>query len=201
MQASGTSGWPLGLDSTLKAGGAIGAASYVFGMVVVNSYLYDLGVSDFTLVRPRFIVAGLLFLLPIATICSATIFAIARLDEAMQGNLWVGFPNSLKRVGFKDWNNTFPRILVPVSLIVALALMIGVPWHALARYLAVVLALDALMVVLAWMDMGSRTEFVDDEAPSYETDDRSLFFWKRSRRVSNLFALITIGCLTVGVSS
>src|SRR3954464_14084107 len=44
---------------------AITASLYVVGLLTTNAYLYSLGVSDFSLLRARFVLTGLVTLLPL----------------------------------------------------------------------------------------------------------------------------------------
>jgi hypothetical protein len=54
---------PLDLESWSKMMALLGILSYVVGLLGVNMYLYQLGVSDFSLWKPRFILTGFLALL------------------------------------------------------------------------------------------------------------------------------------------
>jgi hypothetical protein len=48
------------LENIIKGAGALALGLYVLGLLIVNAYLFRLGASDFTLVRPRFVYTGAL---------------------------------------------------------------------------------------------------------------------------------------------
>jgi hypothetical protein len=52
----------------------VGALFYVLGFLTTNAYLYKLGVSNFSLLRTRFILTGVITLAPLALalICEST---------------------------------------------------------------------------------------------------------------------------------
>ncbi len=54
------------LDRIARVFAYIGVICYVLGLFVVNLYLIDLGTADFSLLRPRFVLAGALALVPLA---------------------------------------------------------------------------------------------------------------------------------------
>jgi hypothetical protein len=56
----------LNPESMTKAVAFVAIISYAVGLVIVNTYLQQLGVSDFELLRPRFVTTGLLFLFMLA---------------------------------------------------------------------------------------------------------------------------------------
>jgi hypothetical protein len=51
------------LEKIGKGAGALALGLYVLGLLIVNAYLFRLGASDFTLVRPRFVYTGALIVL------------------------------------------------------------------------------------------------------------------------------------------
>jgi hypothetical protein len=56
---------PLPLDQIVRSVAAVAAFFYVLGFLTTNAYLYTLGVSDFSLLRTRFILTGVLTLAPL----------------------------------------------------------------------------------------------------------------------------------------
>jgi hypothetical protein len=68
----------VNLESVTRTAAFVAIVSYATGLVVVNTYLQQVGVSDFELLRPRFVTTGLLFLLMLAVGagCPALIVAL-----------------------------------------------------------------------------------------------------------------------------
>jgi len=62
----------------------VGALFYVLGFLTTNAYLYKLGVSDFSLLRTRFILTGVLTLAPLALALIGGIYAA--LDATLYGS-------------------------------------------------------------------------------------------------------------------
>ncbi len=91
-----TRGATAPFEMLIKSLAAIAALFYVVGFFTTNSYLYLLGVSDFSLLRTRFILTGVLVLAPlvlalIGGIYAAVDMAIHR-DEAgltSRAYLWI----------------------------------------------------------------------------------------------------------------
>jgi hypothetical protein len=85
------------LEEWLKLAGGVALSLYVIGLTVVNAYLYSLGVSDFALVRPRFIYAG-------ALICGLT--ALAYLIPRFAANEVLKAIQAKKEVGkYRGWRS------------------------------------------------------------------------------------------------
>ena len=57
---------PALAETAARTAGALGLLAYVIGLLTVNSYLITLGVSDFSLLKPRFVYAGILVLVSLA---------------------------------------------------------------------------------------------------------------------------------------
>jgi hypothetical protein len=75
-EPSGRSRIPLNaMDFIGKALIALGAACYIAGLLVVNIYLRSFGFSDFSLLRTRFVLTGVISLAPLLII-STTMFAV-----------------------------------------------------------------------------------------------------------------------------
>ncbi|MBA2596975.1 MAG: hypothetical protein H0V00_10175 [Chloroflexia bacterium] len=83
-EPSASSGPPAGappraasmpLEMLVKSLAAIAAIFYVLGFLTTNSYLYLLGVSDFSLLRTRFILTGVLTFMPIVLALVGGIYA------------------------------------------------------------------------------------------------------------------------------
>jgi hypothetical protein len=55
------------LESITKLSALIAIVAYAVGLIVVNSYLYSLGVSEFDLFRAKFIATGFLAILIVTT--------------------------------------------------------------------------------------------------------------------------------------
>lgn len=68
------------INEALKLSAVMAIAIFAIGFVCVNSYLFTLGASDFSLARPRFVATGVLF------IASSTVAALpAMAVEEMRG--------------------------------------------------------------------------------------------------------------------
>jgi hypothetical protein len=65
----------LSIDSLTRMITFIALASYAIGLVVVNGYLFGLGISDFELLRPRFVMTGLLVLSTLAVVTYGLLYA------------------------------------------------------------------------------------------------------------------------------
>lgn len=65
----------LPLEMLVKSLAAIAATFYVLGFLTTNAYLYGVGVSDFSLLRTRFILTGVLTLLPLVLALVGGIYA------------------------------------------------------------------------------------------------------------------------------
>ncbi len=65
----GTVPLPSRREPTVEAATRLGAAGalllYALGLLTVNTYLYRVGISDFSLLRARFILTGALTVVPI----------------------------------------------------------------------------------------------------------------------------------------
>jgi hypothetical protein len=57
---------PTTIEVLLRSVAIVGALFYILGFLTTNAYLYKLGVSDFSLLRTRFILTGVLTLAPLA---------------------------------------------------------------------------------------------------------------------------------------
>ena len=84
------------IETLVRSVAIVGAIFYVLGFLTTNAYLYKLGVSDFSLLRTRFILTGVLTLAPlvlalIGGIYAAVDIAIYGGDEGLSGRayLWV----------------------------------------------------------------------------------------------------------------
>jgi hypothetical protein len=62
----------------------VGALFYILGFLTTNAYLYKLGVSDFSLLRTRFILTGVLTLAPLALALIGGLYAA--LDVTVYGS-------------------------------------------------------------------------------------------------------------------
>jgi uncharacterized RDD family membrane protein YckC len=49
------------LEAGLKTAAIVGLLCYVLGLIVANAYLGALDISDFSIIKPRFIYTGVLF--------------------------------------------------------------------------------------------------------------------------------------------
>jgi hypothetical protein len=56
----------VSIETLVRSVATVGALFYVLGFLTTNAYLYKLGVSDFSLLRTRFILTGVLTLAPLA---------------------------------------------------------------------------------------------------------------------------------------
>jgi hypothetical protein len=62
----GTERAKIPIEALVRSVAIVGALFYVLGFLTTNAYLYKLGVSDFSLLRTRFILTGVLTLAPLA---------------------------------------------------------------------------------------------------------------------------------------
>jgi hypothetical protein len=75
------------IDQLVRGVAAIAAVFYVVGFLTTNAYLYQLGVSDFSLLRTRFILTGVLALAPLVLALIMGVYAA--LDAtAFVGEAW-----------------------------------------------------------------------------------------------------------------
>lgn len=77
-------GWNL--DHVTKLAGAAAIGLYVLGLLIVNTYLFGLGVSDFSVLRTRFVLTGLLALLPPLALLFLALLAASVVTDF--GELW-----------------------------------------------------------------------------------------------------------------
>jgi len=68
----------------LRSAAIVGALFYILGFLTTNAYLYKLGVSDFSLLRTRFILTGVLTLAPLALALIGGLYAA--LDVTVYGS-------------------------------------------------------------------------------------------------------------------
>jgi len=108
-----------GIERLLRLVGAFTLALYVVGLIAVNGYLFQLDVSDFALVRARFIYTGALLatlgVLPYLVLKSAT----ARFSEARSRTL----PNA----SHKGWRSRLGRwdaMLRPIGELLVIPMML-----------------------------------------------------------------------------
>ena len=73
--ASAAGGSGTQLDQLVRSFAVIVAAFYVIGFLTANSYRYLLGVSDFSLLRTRFIVTGVMVTAPLAFALAFGVYA------------------------------------------------------------------------------------------------------------------------------
>src|SRR5215207_4920427 len=72
------------IETLVRSVAIVGALFYVLGFLTTNTYLYKLGVSDFSLLRTRFILTGVLTLAPLALALIGGLYAA--LDVTMYGS-------------------------------------------------------------------------------------------------------------------
>jgi hypothetical protein len=72
------------IDSLVRSVATVGALFYVLGFLTTNAYLYKLGVSDFSLLRTRFILTGVLTIAPLALALIGGLYAA--LDVTVYGS-------------------------------------------------------------------------------------------------------------------
>ena len=75
----------LAVEQLIKSLAAITAVFYVVGFLTTNAYLYKLGVSDFSLLRTRFVLTGVLTVIPLVLALVGGIYAAV--DTAAFGGL------------------------------------------------------------------------------------------------------------------
>ena len=72
------------IETLVRSVAIVGALFYVLGFLTTNAYLYKLGVSNFSLLRTRFILTGVLTLAPLALALIGGIYAA--LDVTVYGS-------------------------------------------------------------------------------------------------------------------
>ena len=72
------------VETLVRGVAIVGALFYVLGFLTTNAYLYKLGVSDFSLLRTRFILTGVLTLAPLVVALIGGIYAA--LDVTVYGS-------------------------------------------------------------------------------------------------------------------
>jgi hypothetical protein len=63
------------IETLVRSVAIVRALFYVLGFLTTNAYLYKLGVSDFSLLRTRFILTGVLTVAPLALALIGGIYA------------------------------------------------------------------------------------------------------------------------------
>src|SRR5215204_6037172 len=82
--SGGTERGKIPIETLVRSVAIVGALFYVLGFLTTNAYLYKLGVSDFSLLRTRFILTGVLTLAPIVLALVGGIYAA--LDVTIYGS-------------------------------------------------------------------------------------------------------------------
>jgi hypothetical protein len=82
--ASGSERGKIPVETLVRSVAIVGALFYVLGFLTTNAYLYKLGVSDFSLLRTRFILTGVLTLAPLVLALIGGIYAA--LDVTVYGS-------------------------------------------------------------------------------------------------------------------
>jgi hypothetical protein len=72
------------IETLVRSVATVGALFYVLGFLTTNAYLYKLGVSDFSLLRTRFILTGVLTIAPLALALIGGLYAA--LDVTVYGS-------------------------------------------------------------------------------------------------------------------
>jgi hypothetical protein len=72
------------IETLVRSVAIVGALFYVLGFLTTNAYLYKLGVSEFSLLRTRFILTGVLTLAPLVLALIGGIYAA--LDATVYGS-------------------------------------------------------------------------------------------------------------------
>ncbi len=84
-RAEAPPGSKMAVEQLIKSLAAVTAVFYVVGFLTTNAYLYKLGVSDFSLLRTRFILTGVLTTIPLVLALMGGIYAAV--DTAAFGGL------------------------------------------------------------------------------------------------------------------
>jgi hypothetical protein len=75
LAATDGGGRKMPIEQLIRSFAIVAAAFYVVGFLTANSYLYLLGVSDFSLLRTRFILTGVMVIAPLAFALTFGIYA------------------------------------------------------------------------------------------------------------------------------
>jgi hypothetical protein len=84
-RAEAPPGSKVAVEQLVKSLAAVTAVFYVVGFLTTNAYLYKLGVSDFSLLRTRFVLTGVLTMIPLVLALMGGIYAAV--DTAAFGGL------------------------------------------------------------------------------------------------------------------
>ncbi len=77
---------PGGLDLGLltKMGAVSAALAYAIGMLTINTYLHQLGITDFTLGRPKLVITGVLVLITFSLLALLPVMVMWQASEEVQ---------------------------------------------------------------------------------------------------------------------
>jgi hypothetical protein len=73
-------GSPLDLEALSKYVAVSGAFAYAIGTLTVNIYLHELGITDFSLAKPKLILTGLVALLTFLLLSLFPVFIVWRIS-------------------------------------------------------------------------------------------------------------------------
>ncbi|MDQ3412720.1 MAG: hypothetical protein M3509_11455 [Chloroflexota bacterium] len=127
------------IEQIVRSLAVIAAMFYVVGFLTANSYLYLLGVSDFSLLRTRFILTGVLVLAPLAFALAFGVYAA--IDAAVYEERGSGFNRTLLWLA--------SDVLLPFALYFALFSFVAENDILTAAIDAALLSVTCSVIVLA----------------------------------------------------
>lgn len=138
---------PALAETAARTAGALGLFAYAIGLVTVNAYLLSLGVSDFSLLRPRFVYAGILVLLSLGITWAFLMLALYTVGESLK-NLWTHRPALWwgRFVGVLGWGLVLGGF-TPLAIFV-IAMRVGPSWRDAGPALALWVAGSVLGLVM-----------------------------------------------------
>jgi hypothetical protein len=129
------------LDQLVRSFAVIAAAFYVIGFLTANSYLYLLGVSDFSLLRTRFILTGVMVMAPLAFALAFGVYAA--IDASLFERRAEGFN--------RTWLWIVGDVLLPFTLYFALFAVLAENDAGAALLDAALLSLVCSAIVLIFL--------------------------------------------------
>ena len=113
-------------ESTVRLAGILAVVLYAVGMVIVNLYLTHIGVSDFTVIRVKFILTGIVSLLPLAVMIGAILISPIWTNSNHENSAALGIWGRFKAEP-EERTPTVLTLLLGVSINVLIFVALQVP--------------------------------------------------------------------------
>jgi hypothetical protein len=125
----------IGLDQVAKPVAGLGIFLYILGLLSVNGYLLTFGITDFGLIRTRFIYTGALI------VTSALLCALPLVLRPLRKEAWPGIKRDLSSITKKEAESLGFRRWRYRALRVAARLLVEIVWTLLVI---------AVLILPAW---------------------------------------------------